>query len=508
MERPDQPSSSSVRTHAACPRPYTRLLHCVLALCAFAATSGARAQAPSAPSIGYNALPGVHEVPIGVQARPGIAARAGASYGFTEAVLKMRDSHHRLQLDAAASLTPLPWLSAALRVLGRYDVHSGAGNQSDYGIVTGTHLGARALFPLGADFQAGAELELWLPAGDTVGDAFSALSSDLQLLLAYAPRSSGLKLGLALGMRMDRSQHAGGEPERYSAADRLALGVSDGIWAAKPGLAFAYRSGRIEWLAEWAYRMYFDYVARSPMWIRAGARYFPSDDLQLELLLGVSPSKRPSLAQGEPLAVIEPRLWAGLAVSYTWDASASEPEASEPEPLPATPERELEPRANVQGQVAAAGGAPLPGASVELTRDAARLEQTTDDAGKFAFRDLEAGEYQLAVTAEGFESAKRGLVLQPGAALELNIPLSQELPIGQIRGTVRRFDGTPILARVVISALDIDQKTRPDGTFEIDVPPGDYSVVISAERFSRQTRTAHVEQRGVAILIVELEPSR
>jgi hypothetical protein len=73
---------------------------------------------------------------------------------------------------------------------------------------------------------------------------------------------------------------------------------------------------------------------------------------------------------------------------------------------------------------------------------------------------------------------------------------------------VRRFDGKPILARIVISTLKIDQKTRPDGTFEIDVPPGDYSVVVSAERFSRQTRTAHVERRGVAILIVELEPSR
>lgn len=503
MEQPDQRTSSSVGTQAACPRPFTRLVRCVLALCLLACNS-ARAQAPTAPSTGQNALPGVHEVPIGVQAREGFAARAGFGYGWTEAVLKMGDSHHRLQLDAAASLTPLPWFSTALRVLGRYDAHSGS--DSDYGIVTGTHLGARAVFPLGSDFQAGAELELWLPAGDTVGKALAAIGGDLQLLLAYAPQASGFKLGLALGLRMDRSRYAGGELDRLSAADRLALGVSDGLWAAKPGLALAYRSGDIEWLAEWAYRMYFDYVAESPMWVRAGARYFPSDSLQLELLLGVSPSKRPSLAQGAALAVIEPRLWAGLALTYAWGTSAPEPELVAPPPPP--PEPEPEPRANLKGQVAAAGGAALPGASVALTRDETRVEQTTDASGKFTFADLEAGDYGLAVTAEGFEPAQRSVVLQPGAAAEISIPLTQELPIGQIRGTVRRFDGKPILARIVISALKIDQKTRPDGTFEIDVPPGDYSVVVSAERFSRQTRTAHVEKRGVAILIVELEPGR
>jgi hypothetical protein len=467
-----------------------------------------RAEEATAPSTGHNALPGVYEVPLGVQARKGIAARAGLSYGWTEAVLKMNDSHQRLQLDAAASLTPLPWLSTALRVLGRYDLHSGTGSESDYGIATETHLGARAVFPLGRDFQAGADLALWLPAGDSVGKAFSAVSSDLQLLLAYAPQASGLKLGLTLGLRMDRSRYAGGEPERLSAADRLALGVSDGIWAAKPGLAVAYRRGDVEWLAEWAYRMYFDYVAESPMWVRAGARYWPSSNLQLELLLGVSPSKRPALTQPAALVVVEPRLWAGLALTYAWPTNEPAPQSAPPPPPPPL-HPEPEPRATLHGQVAAASGAPLPGASVTLTQDESRTEQATDAQGKFKFTELEPGEYQLEVAADGFEPTKRRVVLQPGVAPELiSIPLTQELPIGQIRGTVRRFDGKPVAARIVISELKIDQKTRPDGTFEIEVPPGDYSVVVTAERFARQTRTAHVEQRGVTILIVELEPRR
>lgn len=482
------------------------MAQCFLWLALFVCGSArTQAQESVAPTTGQDALPGVYEVPLAVQPNPGIAARGGFSYGWTEAVLKMNDSHHRLQLDAAASLTPLPWLSTSLRLLGRYDMHSGTASDSDYGIVTSTHLAARGVFPLGEDFQAGAELALWLPGGDNVGKAFAALSGDLQLLLAYAPRASGLKLGLALGLRLDRTRYAGGEPERFSAADRLALGASDGLAAARPGLALAYRSGSVEWLAEWAYRMYFDYAARSPMWIRAGVRYLPSENLQLELLLGVSPSKRPSLKDGAPLAVIEPRLWAGVALTYAWGSHVPEPVVSAPPPPPAP---EPPARASLQGQVLAVGGDAIASATLKLSRGEQSSEHVADEQGTFKIAELEAGEYELLVAAEGFEPAQLSVVLQPGATGKLSVPLTRELPIGQIRGTVRRFDGKPILARVVITALNIDQKTRPDGTFEIDVPPGDYSVVVSAERFARQTRTAHVEKRGVAILIVELEPKR
>lgn len=484
-----------------------RLAHCLLWL-ALLVCDSARAEdaAAAAPTTGVDALPGVYEVPLAVQPHEGVAARGGFSYGWTESVLKMKDSHHRLQLDAAASFTPVPWFASSLRVLGRYDMHSGAGSDSDYGIVTSTHLAARSVIPLSEDFDAGAELSLWLPGGDNVGKAFAALSGDMQLLMAYAPHATGFKLGLAVGLRLDRTRYAGGEPELFSASDRLALGASNGLWAARSGVALSYRSGSLEWLAEWAYRAYFDYAARSPIWIRAGVRYLPSDNLQLELLLGASPSKRPSLKEGAPLAVIEPRLWAGLALTYAWPAHTPPPVVAASPPPP--PEPEPEPRASLHGQVVAVGGGALPGARVTLTHGEEREEFTTDAQGKFNFSELDPGDYQLLVAADGFEPAERPVTLQPRAAAEQSISLARELPIGQIRGTVRRFDGKPILARVVITALKVDLKTRPDGTFEIDVPPGDYSVVVSAERFTRQTRTAHVEQRGVAILIVELEPNR
>lgn len=466
------------------------------------------AQTP-APRTGtaVDALAGVHEVPLAAANLEGFNTRLGVGYGWTEDVLDMDDSHHRLQLDAALSATPAPWFSAWLRGLGRYDTHSGG--VDDSGLITETHLGARATFPLSTDFRAGAELALWLPAGDTVGHAFSALSGDAQLLLAYAPELSAITLGLALGLRVDRSKHAGGDPERYSAADRLALGVSDSTLAARQGLAFSYRAGSVEWIAEWAWRMYLDNIAESPMWIRAGARYWPAARLQLELLLGVSPSKRPSLDEDAPLAVIEPRLAATFSATYAWPAQDAPPPsaAGSDRQAPNIELARLQP-AKVSGQIFAPSGAALAGATAKLSQGENTRTLTTQADGAFSFIELPAGVYTLTVTADGFAADQRTLDLHDGDTTELRVELKRELPQGQIRGTVRRFNGNPIAASIAIAELGVTLETHADGSFEIDVPPGEYSVSVKARGFRSQTRKARVELRGVAILIVELEVAK
>jgi hypothetical protein len=475
-----------------------------IALACSASTARAQVEAPRAGT-GVDALSGVHEVPLALPSPAAVNTRLGLGYGWTEAVLKMSDSHHRLQLDAAVSVTPLPWLSAALRVLGRYDTHSG--RSSDDGVISETHLAARATFPLNPDWHAGAQLELYLPGGDDVTKAFAAVSGDLQLLLAYAPQSSPLTLGLALGLRVDRSRDAGGDPSAYSAADRLALGASDSVLALRPGLAFGYRTGALTWIAEWAYRMYFDYPAESPMWIRAGARYRPSEPLQLELLLGASPSRRPSLAEGAPLRVVEPRLWVGLAVSYAFGARSQPSAAVNPRPAEPAPPPPPQP-AQLRGTIAQPSGAALSGAAVKLQGAAEPHLATSDAQGAFAFEELPAGPYTLSVSADGFVEAQRSLNLHAGERSELRVALERDVPQGQIRGTVRQFNGKPVQASISIAQLNIKQNTREDGTFEIDVPPGEYSVAVKARGFKSQTRKARVELRGVAILIVELEVGR
>jgi hypothetical protein len=452
-----------------------------------------------------DALPGVHEVPLAMPGTIGMNARLGLGYGWTEAVLKMGDSHQRLQLDVAGSFSPLAWLSAAVWVRGRYDTHSGA--DDDDGVVAETRLAIRATQPLGAGFYAGIELAPWLPGGDTVGGALSALSSDLQLLLVYAPELSPLTLGLAIGARMDRSKHAGGDPHTYSAADRLALGASDSVWALRQGVALSYRTGVFEWVAEWSWKMYFDYVAESPMWVRAGLRWRPLPPVQLELLLGVSPSQRPSLDADAPLAVVEPRLAGGLSATYRWSMEPPQPRA-EAAPIPPLPPPAADVPIQLRGLVRSSAGTGIADASLTLRQGDATHAATSDTQGKYAFAAVPVGQYTMQVAADGYTNFERVVELRRGETPELQITLERELPQGQIRVTVRRFDAKPVVATVAIAERKVSRPTREDGTLEVDVPPGDYKVTITARGFRPQTRTARVDMHGVAILVVELEAAQ
>lgn len=483
----------------------------VAALVAIPASAPAQA-GQGIPGTGVDALPGIGEVPLSVQPAPGVVGRVGLGYGWTESVLGMQDDHHRFQLDVAGSLTPLAWLSASARVLGRYDAHTAAGS-SDYGIITETHLGARATHRLTDHLSTGTQLELWLPAGDDAGSAVSAVSGELQWLLTYAWSGSPLTVGLALGLRLERSRFAGGRPDLYSAADRLALGRSDRGWALPQGLAVSYRLGPVEWIAGWAFRMYLPQADESPMWIRAGARY-RLERVQFELLLGVSPSQRRSNTDGSWAIPIEPRLSGGVAATYAWSLGATGTKLSRthkptrvrqpkrkpsPEPIPA---------AMLKGHVHDVNGGALSAATATLRQGPARTETTTDDQGRFAFVNVPAGPYSLELRAAGFVPVEKTIVLEPGDTLEQDFSLKRELPAGQIRGTVAGFDGRPVVASVAILELEIVQQTREDGSFEFDVPPGRYTIEVTAPGFRRQARAAPVELRGVAILVVELESEK
>jgi hypothetical protein len=485
---------------------------CLLLMLALAAGELGHSRAlcqPARVGSGPDALPAVSEVPLSVPTKMGIAARLGLGYGLTESVLGTDDTHHRTQLDAAASLTPLPWLSAGLRLLGRYDKHVGGSAGDDYGIITETHLTGRAEGAVSSSLRIGSELALWLPGGDTVGDSPAALSGDLQLLTTYVPEDSPLTLGLAAGLRVDRSKYSGGDPSLYSASDRLALGASDSTLALRLGVGMSYRLGNVDVLAEWSWKMYFDYVGESPMWFRVGARYRPSRLLQLEALFGASPSARPSMAEGAPLAVVEPRVSATLAaaLAFPWEADDSA-DLELRARLDAERKAAEDARVRLRGVVLSPAATGVPDARVSLGQGDAKLEATSDEQGAFALEGMQPGQYQLNVSAEGWVAYEQTLQLSPGMNPELRVTLKRELPQGQIRGTVRRFNGTPLRASIIISALQIKQQNGEDGAFEINVPPGDYEVVVKARGFAEQKRRARVEHNGVAILIVELEPNK
>lgn len=489
-------------TTPRCVRSAGGWLSGALALVACVLVQRPAAAQPARAGNAPDALPGVYDVPLLLPRPLGYAARVGLGYGLTEAVLSDDDSHHRAQLDVAASLTGLPWFAGSLRVLGRYDAHSGGPDDGDYGIVSETHLSGRAEFGLAEELRMGGELALWLPGAKSLSDAPGGLSGDLQLLVSYLPTGSPLALGLALGLRVDRSRHTGGNPDLYSLSDRLALGASSSALAARMGLGASYRlSTSVDLIAEWSWKMYFDYASSSPMWVRLGARYRVARAVQLEALLGVSPSKRPPLGMDDKLAVVEPRVAASLAVSldFPWEVS-EEAEVPPPPPIVIT--------GTLRGQVVAANGQAIPGAVVSVAPDAGSAsaqEHATDANGEFTIAELTPGAYRVRVAASGFIAQDELVQIAREQTRALQVTLKRELPKGQIRGTVREFNGKPVRATIVIAALDVKQEIGADGSFEVNAPPGEYEVAVKARGYKSQTRKARVEEDGVTILIVELE---
>jgi hypothetical protein len=76
--------------------------------------------------------------------------------------------------------------------------------------------------------------------------------------------------------------------------------------------------------------------------------------------------------------------------------------------------------------------------------------------------------------------------------------------VGQIRGNIRSFKGTPLRAAVVVSPGELRLSTSADGKFSLEVAAGHYSVHLSAPGYKPQTRDVVVDEDGITVLNVEL----
>jgi hypothetical protein len=78
-------------------------------------------------------------------------------------------------------------------------------------------------------------------------------------------------------------------------------------------------------------------------------------------------------------------------------------------------------------------------------------------------------------------------------------------PAGQIRGLVRDFRGQPVRARVTLLPTGARVEVGADGAFSVEVPPGDYQIVVEHPGYAPQRRGVVVEDNQVTILNIDLE---
>jgi hypothetical protein len=497
-----------------------RLLSITAALATATSAAPARAQLDGAAEIpqavgdSEAALPGIGRVGVATPMRRGAAVSAFAGYGFTGAVLGIDDSHHRAAGQLGLTLRLTEWLGFGARLDGRYDRHSfttAAGDESDDGLVGDPRVVVRAAGRVSSMLGVGAQINLWFPGGDAPDLDPAATSVEAQVIGSLIPEGKPYALSLNAGFRLDNSAKTVDHADALSLADRMALGASDSN-AVLLGLGGSYRAGPVELLGEATYDLLIGAdappAAESPLEVGAGLRVHLAESLQLQAMARARVSSDPEIALMQPLVPVSPRFsaMAGLHIQFGGpDRAETGPLVTDNDREEVPDDRPVEP-AGLTGRVVS-GGAPLSDARVTITGPGVDLEATTDGEGKFKLEGIDgkAGRLVVAVSLDGFESAEVEVPVVAGQVVQRDIELERILPPGQIRGVIRDFRGRPVRAEVTIVPIDKKVTADADGVFTVEVPPGDYEVVVEHKGYAPQRREAKVDEKQVTILNIDLE---
>jgi hypothetical protein len=432
----------------------------------------------------------------------GIVAAAGLNGGVTEGLSDTDSAHARFCGTAAAAVDATRWLNLGAWLRGRYDLHPRDVRGVDDGFLVEPEISARLAWRLGA-LGVGFEAAAWVPGGPDLGTSFSALSADGRVLVSG--QASALVLAGYAGYRLDRSAKAAGDASRLRVGDRSALGVSD-YDAMLAGFGVGYPFGETLLFGAVAAQLLLGSpkLAASPVWLTLGVRRpVGPPGLSAELSFEALASARPDVAVGAPLFPIEPRVSLHFGASYrfgrapTAEVVVSAPPPAPPPPLPPKP-------TSVELELLDDRGQPLSHALVAVARDGVEVPLSETAPGRYRLEQARPGRAHLRIKADGFKPVERDIDVGGGVELRLDVRAEQALPAGQVRGLVRSFRGKPLAAGIRVEPGGVETKTDAEGFFQIDMPPGEYEVVIDSAGYEPQRRRAKIDEHGVVIVNADL----
>ena len=457
--------------------------------------------------VGAAARPALGRVGVAEPGRAGaVAGAVSLSGGVTEPLNDDDSAHVRGATTLAAAVNAARMLDFAARFDARYDRHARDERGVDDGFAFQPELSTRLSFRSGAA-GFGIEAAAWLPSGTDVGASAAAVSADGRLLISG--QSGALVVAGFGGYRLDRSAEAAGDADRLRFGDRSALGASD-YDQALCGLGVGYSLGSTLLFGEASAQLLLGgpKLTQSPLWLSIGMRRaLGATGLSAEVSLSALLSSRPELGSGAPLVPIEPRGLLSFGLRYGSTAAKPPPPPPPPPPTPAAPAAPVaaapEPP-SVELALLDDRGQPLRNASATIVQGEQETPLVETEPGRYQLKGAPSGRAKLRIKAEGFQPVERDIELGAGKPLRLDVKAEQALPAGQVRGLVRAFKCKGLAASVRIEPAGIEAKTDAEGFFQIDVPPGEYEVVIDAPGYSTQRRKAKVEQQGVVIVNADL----
>lgn len=451
-----------------------------------------------------------------------LSVAGSAGYGLTESIDPVDGAHHRINGVLGVGVAPLPFLSFALTLDGRIDLHPDDGEGPYGGSVGDPRLLARIGHALSDDASLGADLTVWFPGNQAPSYEPSATTVDLRALFAYAPRRQGLRFLSAAGFRLDQSGASAPDVPRLRFGDRLSIGLSDSH-AVLAALGLGYRFAALELFTELSADLLVGSKApellESPLRASLGARYELSRAFTFEISSTASLSKRPEVTASSPLVPIEPRVSALIGLRFNLGLTEPKDDFVPPDELTPKVEEPVEHEppppaapavADVSGVLSDEAGEPLPEVIVKVHDSSGEEhELITDAEGRYAIAGLPLGPATFEATAIGFEAQSWQIEVAPDLPPIPARQLVAKTTIGVLRGLIRSFASEPIEgAEVVAVGVKSGQATRitsnAEGKLEVELSPGRYRVTIRAAGYRTLTRNVKIAANNVAILNVDL----
>lgn len=487
---------------------------------AWAAEEGPEKGDKVGAGLSVRALPGAVTLGLPAPAHVGFAAVAGVGLGWVDPIGaptagQVPVEATRLSGIVAATYSPLRELSFGVDVSGRVDWLS----TPEVNAAAEPRLTARYLVLSHGALHLGIEADVRFVGRSAPSIDWAATSPSLAVLVGSRLGQNRLGqswLGLTAGFHFDRSAQVAPDATLLSPADRITLGASS--WpAVRLGLAGTHpvESIGLEILGEAVAELLVGDAAppvlQSPLRLTVGARRALTSHLSVLGAVDVGLSARPDALTGSQLLPIEPRVAGTLVLGWTFGhdpAPRKPPPAAEEKPpvVVVEPAAPAAPSSPLIGVVVAEGGQPIPDVEVTLVAaDQPGLVTHSAADGSFEFNEvLDAAEVVLRAKTAGYDVAE--LRVGPGAGRMAEVVLYPALPAGQVRGTVRDLRGTPIVANVTIEPGSKVVQVAADGSFALDLAPGEYTLRFEQEGFSPQARVIKVVERGVVILNIALAP--
>lgn len=508
-------------------------------LCASLVTGAATAQdasvtatttdaepASTAPpqAIVYGALPGgIHVATAETLAKGTIEVGLLSGLGRRTGLLGSDHKFNRAIGDIAFAYGITDMISVGLSFDGRYDEHWGTPASGQDGYVGDPHLDLRIAKTSGLN-HFGGQIGVWFPGSNAPSLVGSAISVDARALVSI-PAGPG-QLSFEAGFRFDNSAKSADNAMSLYLEDRVSLGVSD-FNAAFGGAHLEFPAGPKAWVGvEGSIEAFLGdapsghaSLEEGTLLLRGGVSGGYHFNPTWSAVAYVEAAKVPGIEMAQvaanniPLIPYEPAITGGLGIQARFGgpkATYVEKDCHKHDP-PDCPAVKVPLLADLAGTVVDEAGKPVVGAKVTFTLKNSQVPATaTDTNGAWKATGVPVGTtvdnmptieepaIEVSVEVDGKKPGKATVNVTAGGAITVApIQLEPSLPPGQVKGVVRNPTGKPI-AGAVIAAGDKKTETGADGTFVLDLPPGQYKVTAKAGGSSQELDVT-IDPNGVAL---------